>query len=53
MISTWSGIGLLLVVIGILVILFTALQTAGWILFVLGIVGIVFGFVDIGGRRSR
>lgn len=52
MITTWSGLGIVLLVIGIILILFTTLQTVGWILLVLGIVGIVFGLTAFNGRRG-
>jgi uncharacterized membrane protein len=50
-ISTWSGLGIVLLVIGILLILFTVYETVGWILLVLGIVGIVFGLTAFGNTR--
>jgi uncharacterized membrane protein len=50
-ISTWSGLGIAIIVVGILLILFTTIETAGWVLLVLGIVLIVFGFTPYNGTR--
>jgi hypothetical protein len=47
---TTAGLGLALLIIGIVVLVLTALNTLGWVLVVGGLAVIVFGFLAGRGR---
>jgi sulfite exporter TauE/SafE len=52
-VTTYSGLGVILIVVGVLLILLTTAPVIGWVLLVLGIILVVFGFTPYGGPGGR